>query len=235
MTFNINFEEMKKRLDDLDKRTLDERTERSVALGGVIISLVDRPFPNLMEEYRREARDSYVNGNYRSCIFNCSAVFDQIIRHEYIARESDPQKGLQNVERETLGSMINKYINDIPSLIHLKNEFSWMNKARNTISVHPICIINPDIDEHLTNIQKADYIQQILEMLDEPTRKKILRQELHYPDRSISLKSVLDDPTSIDAQLFFIWDEHNRLVKHVAYKAYKILIDVLIELFPAEL
>lgn len=92
MAFIISQEEAEKRLTENDKRTVTERAKRLVALGGITINLVERMVPNLMSEYHREASDSFINGNYRNCIFSCSAALDQIIRHELIAGDDEPVK-----------------------------------------------------------------------------------------------------------------------------------------------
>ncbi len=77
MAFNISQEEAEKRLTENDKRTVTERAKRLVTLGGITISLVGRMVPNLMSEYHSEARNSFINGNFRSCIFSCSAALDR--------------------------------------------------------------------------------------------------------------------------------------------------------------
>ncbi len=153
-----------------------------VTLGGITISLVGRMVPNLMSAYHGEARDSFVNGSFRSCIFNCSVALDQIIRHELIAGDSNPVEKVLELEskKNTLGHMINKISKEIPSLVHLESKFRWMNEARNTISVHPICIIDSQIDSDIVNRQKADYIKKIIELLDEPERKRTLTQKITF-------------------------------------------------------
>ena len=237
MTFSISQEEAEKRLTENDKRTVTERAKRLVTLGGITISLVGRMVPNLMSAYHGEARDSFVNGSFRSCIFNCSVALDQIIRHELIAGDSNPVEKVLELEskKNTLGHMINKISKEIPSLVHLESKFRWMNEARNTISVHPICIIDSQIDSDIVNRQKADYIKKIIELLDEPERKRTLTQKITFQGRTIILKDVLENPKTEDADMYLMWDEHNRLVEPVALKANRTLNAVLTELYPAEM
>jgi len=236
MTFTISQEEAEKRLSDLDKRTLSERAERLATLGSIITSSINRKSPNLMHEYDIEARYSFINGTYRSCIFSCSAALDQIIRHEYITESSDPVKKIHelNSKKITFGQMIYKISKEIPSLVHLEPKFKWIKEARNTISVHPICIIDSRIDENTVNRQKTEYIKKILNLVDEPEKKRILAKKKTYQGRTIILKSVIENPTSEDADMYLTWDEHNRLVEPVALKAIQTLNAVLTDLYPAD-
>lgn len=131
--------------------------------------------------------------------------------------------------------MINKISKEIPSLVHLESKFIWMKTARNTISVHPICIIDSRIDDDIVNRQKADYIKKIVELVDASERTRILADKITFQGQTIILKDVLDNPITEDAEMYLMWGEHNRLVEPVALKAYRTLATVLTDLYPAEM
>jgi len=54
--------------------------------------------------------------------------------------------------------------------------------------------------------QKTDYIKKIIELLDEPERKRILAEKITYQGRTIFLKDVLNNPTTEDADMYLMLD-----------------------------
>ena len=151
---------------------LRNRANRLAELGTYTISLVNRPVANLMGQYQEEASFSYVNGNFRSCIFSCSAVIDQIFRHEIIRESSDYEGTLDQIKNLTFGPIIGMARNEkIESLKPILGEANWINEARKKIAVHPICITAEKRDDKLSNKLKVDFINNILEIADEETKE----------------------------------------------------------------
>lgn len=189
-----------------------------------------------MDEYLREASDSYVYGNFRSCIFACSAAIDQIFRHEIVQDSCEYKRKLKQIKKLGLGKIIGLAREEkTESLKPILSDAGWINEARNRIAVHPICITAEKLDDELANELKVEYIKNILEITDEEAKEKILDISVKYPsERRITMQEVLEDPYSRRASDFLMWDPHNRIIEPIALESYKKTVRILLHLFPAD-
>jgi hypothetical protein len=189
-----------------------------------------------MHEYLKEASYSYINGNFRSCIFSCSAAIDQIFRHEIIRESKDYEGTLNQISNLTLGPIIGMARNEkIENLKPIRGEADWINRARKKIAVHPICITAEELDDKLSNKLKVDFINNVLELADEETKEKILSISVKYPnEKRITLLEVLKNPYSTRASDLLMWDHHNMIIEHIALDVYKRTVRILLHLFPTE-
>jgi len=233
---SISLKEAIERIEKIDTRSREDRALRLSKLGAYSISLVDRPVANLMEEYLKEASYSYVYGNFRSCIFACSAAVDQIFRHEIIHNSNEYKTKIKQIEELSFGQIIGVAREEkIESLKPILNEVNWINEARNRIAVHPICITAEKLDEELTNELKIKYIKNIIEIANEEDREKILNTSLIYPgEKRVTLQEVLENPYIIRASELLMWDIDNEVIELIALESYKKTVRILLHLFPAE-
>ena len=232
----VSLEGAIERLKKNDNRTLEDRAKRLAELGTYTISLVNRPVANLMNEYLEEASSSYVYGNFRSCIFSCSAVIDQIFRHEIIQNSNDYKGKRKEIDKLGFGQVIGKARKEkIQSLDAILCDAGWVNDARNRVAVHPICVTAETLDDELANELKVEYINNILEIADEQTKEKILSISVKPPhEKRITLQEVLENPYSERASELLMWDPHNEIIEPIALEAYKRTVRILLHLFPAE-
>jgi len=233
---SISLEEAIERIEKIDTRSREDRAKRLSKLGAYSISLVERPVANLMEEYLKEASYSYVYGNFRSCIFACSAAVDQIFRHEIIHKSNEYKTKIKQIEELSFGRIIGVAREEkIESLRSILNEAGWINEARNRIAVHPICITAEKLDEELTNELKIEYINNIIEIADEEEREKILSMNLTYPGiKRVTIQEVLENPYIIRASDLLMWEIDNEVIELIALESYKKTVRILLHLFPAD-
>lgn len=100
-------EDFKKQLREKDLDTLPHRALRLQKLDSLKIPLV----PTLrVFDYVREARSSFVNGCYRSCIICSSNAVEQSFAHKLIVTSEDWEKTYWElrVKERTFGRIINK-------------------------------------------------------------------------------------------------------------------------------
>lgn len=174
-----------------DRESLDRRAERLseilVEYKPVLHHRVKGP-PSRAIDYRREAESSYVNGNFRSCIFSCAAIVDQVFRHEYVKAHEDKNTILKEIRGKKKGKKItfgivinlikqslkdNKYRHMRPFVKKAK----MLNEMRNTVAVHPAYVVSP-LSEPWSLVKKInrDDILSLLKLLVK-TDQKIKRAE----------------------------------------------------------
>jgi len=231
----VSLEEAIERIEKIDNSTREDRAKRLAELGTYTTSLVNRPVANLMGEYLEEASFSYINGNFRSCIFSCSAAIDQIFRHEIIQISNDYKGKRKEMEKLSFGQVIGKARKEkIQSLEAILSDARWVNDARNRVAVHPICVTAETLDDELSKELKVEYIKNILEICDEEIKEKILKKSIKYPnEKRITLREVIENPYSISAFEFWLWDPHNRIIEPIALESHRKTVRILLHLFPA--
>lgn len=129
-------------LRGLDSTSLEERAKRFKELGTIITDSQKGPPSFRMDPYQKEATNSYINGNFRSCIFSCACIVDQVFKHEYVKASENKKKALEDIEGKTFGDAIGlvRKLSKDGKLGHLKpfiDKAETLNNIRNKISVHP--------------------------------------------------------------------------------------------------
>jgi len=226
-------DKIKELLVKLDNRTLNERIERLSRLGTYTINIASKPVPNLMGVYQKEA-SSYVNGNYRSCIFSCAAIVDQVFRHEILQTHDDIDSVLELIRGLSFGQIIGKVREEeTPRLRPLLKDASWLNEVRNKIAVHPICLIDRTLDEQVANKRIALFIEQVINLVPEDIKKEILSKRIQYSgEKPITIEEIPSDPTTNRASNFLVWSPHHEILDYVALEAYLKMVKILTSLFP---
>ncbi len=125
-------------------------------------------------QYHKEAGNSYVNGNYLSCIFSCVGVVEQTLRHEYIEIAHDKEKAIKEVNNLTFGRLIGQIdrLNNICGKFKRIESFiedaKNINKIRNEIAVHPKYLdifYHTDDDQRLRDKRIAEDIKGRLRLI----------------------------------------------------------------------
>jgi len=124
-----------------DKRKFEKRVDRRVHIGTITYSSVEKQPPFYLWDLLEEAAESYLEGCFRSCIFCCAEIAEQMIKHELIRNSRDPEERTWQFEikRVTLGKLIEE-AKKVKELKERIDDAEWLNDARNTIAVHPLYV-----------------------------------------------------------------------------------------------
>ena len=229
------FEDARRTIKDLDARTLDERASRLKELGVTELSAIERPMPQRMDDYWREAAKTFVEGCFRSCIFCCAAAVDQTFRHEIILDSKNPREEFEKLRRKTFGPIICRAKN-IERLQSFLEDATWLNKLRNTVAVHPLCLWPSSEDEILENEIVIQDLKKIISVVDAEDREKIKQLYIIREDGSkVVLADVLCDPSTSGSSDLLMWRLDNDILKPLALKAYQRMAGILKGLYPSAL
>lgn len=254
-------EEAERTIKSRDKQYLKPRVQRlkefgevagTVRLGQVNTVSYDTektPPIHYLQSYIEEAADSYLEGNFRSCIFCCATAAEQVIKYELALSSVDFKAEIEEIENERwgLGKLI-KRLKGRPSenerISHLKkisdSLLNWLNKARISIAVHPpyaSVYDEDDTDEIKTwkNERMVYYIYGILNLLDAKDREEILELNVGLPKGvSTTLRELLDDPKS--QHMPEVWDAFIRrdvFQQHLALEAFRKMKEIIEGVYPS--
>jgi len=223
-----------------DGRKLRERAGRKVQLGTLTYSSVEKQPPFYLWDLLGEAADSYVEGCFRSCIFICAEIVEQMIKHELIKNSKDPEERQWQLEIKRV--MFGKLIEEAKKLRELKehiDDVQWLKDARNTIAVHPLYVgVYEKGDDLQTKIWKnrtmIRNVRKTIEFLDERDRETVLKSELRPESREefIKLRDMLKDPTS--DHVFVMWDLLSKdMLEKLALEAYTRMKKIIEGVYPA--
>lgn len=208
---NAEVDKAREIIEERDEIKKEKRTTRQFTLGSIVYSVMGKQPPHYLESYMDEARESYLEGAFRSCIFCCADAAEQIIKHELIRESEAPEEKLEWFEKERRG--LGKLIGDAEEAEFLRKhieDFEWLNGVRITIAVHPLYIgVHEGSDDPQTRIWKnrtmIRSVRKTLEFLDGETREAVLESQLSVPaeGKTIKLGDMLTDPSS--DHTFFWW------------------------------
>lgn len=237
-----------------DKKTEEAlRKSRSQRISHLKIS---NPLPSLrIDDYCEEARISFLNGCFRSCII-CSAIaVELMLKHFLIFLSEDWEKTYWEVEIKKIRFYeitkrlrnVNKKLDDSLKLAE------WLRKARNEIVAHPFYIGNPfkvkepgvlepkELEQQIwaCKIMLRD-IRKLLQFVESSKRKEIEEKTFNARDeqgRIVEEFSVIDfleqrRPVRYDIFDFFYWRViHNELIEEIAFQAYVKMVKMMNALF----
>ena len=176
-----SLEECKKILEKNDRDTLERRVARCqeltpIQIGGRLFS------PQREWDYSGEASASYISGNYRSAIFCCACVVDQIFRYEYM---KIAESNYEEIKGLTFGGVIRECRSkNIESLLPFMKQAFLLNDIRNSVATHPLFVdipIESDPERLLRNrllIEDMTKLLELVERIDPDLRHKIESTEL---------------------------------------------------------
>jgi len=221
-----------------EKRMIDKITEISrLESGRMKLTLEDLQLWDLLQE----AAEDYQEGCFRSCIFVCAEIVEQVIKHELIRNSEDPEEKQWQLEIE--GMTFGKLIEEAKKLEELKGHIAdaqWLNDARNTIAVHPLYVGVYEKDDDLQtrlwkNRTMIRNIRKTLKFLNERDREIVLESELRPEsgEKFIKLRDMLEDPTS--DRIFVMWDLLSKdMLERLALEAYSRMKKVVVGVYPAD-
>lgn len=170
-------------------------------------------------DHVREARESYINGCYRSCIICSSNAVEQTFIHMLIVNSEDWEKTYWEIKikKWTFGKIIEEaHERKIQVLAKFIKDARWIRDVRNAIVAHPSYIAeiselkNPDEIIWANKIMLRD-LHELLQFFD-PSKKKELESQTLTARRggkiiaeSEPLESFLKKPIKIEVPIFFDW------------------------------
>lgn len=232
-------EDFEKQLREKDLDTLPHRALRLQKLDSLKIPLV----PTLrVFDYVREAKSSYINGCYRSCIICSSNAVEQSFAHKLIVTSKDWEKTYWEIrmKESSFGKIIDKIKREskknreLKSLTRFLKDANWLRRVRNEIVAHPTYI--PDYLELrredelvLANRMMFRDIRHLLQFFTPQRRKKFEMEKLTAKTpkgktvrESKPLKEFLNDPMKIDVAIYFNWWAFQTgLLIYLALEAYE--------------
>ncbi len=234
-------EEAEQIVKERDERKLRDRAGRKVQLGILTYSSEGKGPPFYLWDLTLEAFGNYQEECFRSCIFCCAEIVEQVIKHELIRNSEDPEEKQWQLEikRATFGDLI-KEAKKLGELKKYIADAQWLNDARNTIAAHPLYVgVYEKGDDLQTKIWKnrtmIRNIRKTLEFLDKRDRETILKSELSYESGGefIKLGDMLKDPT-LD-HVFVMWSLLSKdILEKLALKAYTRMKKIVEGVYPAD-
>lgn len=230
-----------KNLKKRDEEKLRDRACRKVQLGTLTYSSQEKGPPFYLWDFANEAFDTYQEGCFRSCIFCCAEIVEQVIKHELIrnSEDSEEKQWRLEIKRATFGELI-KEAKKLGELKEHIADVNWLNDARNTIAVHPLYVGVYEEDDDLQakiwkNRTMIRNVSKTLEFLDKKDREVELESELRLEsgEKFIKLRDMLKDPTS--DHLFVLWGLLGKeLLERLALKAYTTMKKIVEGVYPAD-
>lgn len=169
--------------------------------------------PSREYQYHEEAINSYVNGNYLSCIFSCVGVVEQTLRHEYIEMAQDKEKAIKEVNNLTFGQLIyqidrlNNICGKFKRIESFIEDAKNINEIRNEIAIHPKYLdifYHTDDDQRRRDKRIAEDIKRRLRLIihvdpsiksekKEEKFKELLSKEMGPQTKRFTLGTILDN------------------------------------------
>ncbi len=186
-----SLEECKKMLEKNDRDTLERRTARCQKLtpiqtGGRL------PSPQREWDYTGEASAGYISGNYRSAIFCCACVVDQIFRYEYMKL---PKSSYEKIKGLTFGGVIRECRGrNVESLLPFMKQAFLLNDIRNDVATHPLFVdipIESDPERLLRDSLLIEDVTKLLELVER------IDPDLRHETESTELRSEAEGITYI--------------------------------------
>lgn len=251
-------EEAKRIIKSRDERYFKHRVQRLKEFGEVAgtvkvgeastvtYNTEKAPPIHYLQSYIEEARESFLGGNFRSCIFCCAAAVEQVVKYELIKSSGDPKAEIKEIENKGLGlGRLVGRLKGRPSgdkrISRLKKflgSFYWINDARNTIAVHPsfASIYNEDdTDEIKTwkNERMVCYINRILDLLSAQDHERVLDLNVGLPEGvSTTFRELLKDPKSKQMPEVWYLFTSREVQQPLALEAFKKMKEIIEGAYP---
>jgi len=241
-----------------DKQYFKNRVQRLIELGEVAgtvrlgqVSTVTHdtekaPPVHYLQSYIEEAQESFLGGNFRSCIFCCAAAVEQVVKYELIKSSDDPKAEIKEIENKGLGlGRLVGRLKGRPSgdkrISRLKKflgSFNWINDARNTIAVHPsfASIYNEDDTGGMKiwkNERMVYYINRILDLLSAQDHERVLDLNMRLPEgTSTTFRELLKDPKSKQMQEVWYLFTSREVQQPLALEAFRKMKEIIEGVYP---
>lgn len=205
----------------------------------------EAPPPHYLQNYIEEAEESYLTGNFRSCVFCCAAAVEQVIKYELIKSSVDPKTKIKKIEgRLTLGTLIGM-LKEHPSknerISKLKNflyNLRWINKTRNSIAVHPsyASVYRKEDTEEMKiwkNERMVYYINRILDLLSAQDHERVLDLNVGLPEGvSTTFRELLKDPKSKQMPEVWYLFTSREVQQPLALETYRRMKEIIEGIYP---
>ncbi len=240
----ITQQQAEKVIKDDDSRRFESRVKRYkeiIKLGGIKFASFRSPPPHYLWNLLKEAGDDFQEGCFRSCIFICASVAEQILKHELIRSSKDPEEKQWEIEikRKSFGQLIDES-KGLPLLRIFADEASWLRDTRNVIAAHPLYIGVYEKDDtkdmiiwkNKTTIRN---IRKTLERLNKDDRELILDFKVTYQDKKeVKLRDALKDPTFDYASDIWWGFSEDAVLEFLALDAYRRMKKIVEGVYPVD-
>jgi hypothetical protein len=229
---------------DNDSRKFEGRVKRwieIIELGAIEFASFRKSPPHYLWNLLKEAADDFQEGCFRSCIFICASVAEQILKHELIQSSTDPEEKQWEIEirRKSYSDLINES-EKLPSLKSYVGDARWLRDARNLIAAHPLYVGVYEKDDTQDRIiwknkTMIRNIRKTLELFDNKDRESILDFKITYEDKSeVKLRDALKDPTFDHASVIWSGFSEDAVLEFLALGAYQRMKKIVEGVYPVD-
>lgn len=216
-----------------------KRVMERLKLGTIEFDAAHRSPPRYLWNLTKEAARTFDEGCVRSCIFLCSSMAEQILKHELIRSSEDPEEKQWEIEirRRSYADLI-KEAGNLPLLRNFINDARWLKDARNLIAAHPLYVGVYERDDSRDKIiwknkTMIRNIRKTLKLLNDKDRELILDFRVTYEDKSeVKLRDALKDPTFDHASVIWEGFSEDAVLESLALEAYQRMKKVIEGVYP---
>jgi len=229
-------------IDDEHKRLRGKRAGRLEAIGAYKIDVTTNQMPHKAWGYIKEAENNFIYSSFRSCIFACAAVMEQIFKAEYIRNSEDKDEARKTTMGIGLKDLIHK-CKDIEFLKPVIDQAHWLRNIRNDIGVHTLSVEVPepsdnDAEKKRKNKSVIDDLLAMEKYLSKTEKKRFAGAKIKYSNNKdkvivIPLSQVLSFATSMDL-LLELSTATEWMLYRLSMKSYLNLKNMIETLFPVD-
>jgi len=205
-------------------------------------------------DYCDEAKRSFVNGCFRSCIICSATAVELALKHTLIFLSEDWEQTYWEIEVGKLSfyKIIKRLREMNRKLSGMLDDAIWLRRARNEIVAHPIYIGNPftmkkpghlefqepELQIWACKIMLRD-ISKLLQFVEREKRKEIEEKKFKKTEQGRILEefSVMDyikqrKPVRYEPIDFMYWRAiQNELIEEIGFQAYRKMVSTINTLF----
>lgn len=199
-------------------------------------------------DHLSEAKSSFINACYRSCIICLSNAIEQTFIHELVNRSEDWERKYWEIEIKQMNFYdIIKEIKREKDLARFAKHADWLRKVRNIVVAHPSYVSHPDETDKpdKTIWQNKIMLRDLKQLLSffpktkrmrlENTKLTARRSDGTIIDESESLRDFINNPEVIEHyKLMDWWAFQKGLLYELALEAYEKASRILKEMYPVK-
>jgi len=236
-------EERKKELEKFARQLKEKDLDTLFSRASRLNKLEPVRFPSIPTirayDCAYEAKQSYINGCYRSSIICSSIATEQSLMHMLIATSEDWEETYWQIEirRMTFGGILKELKRrKYEPLSKFIEDANWLRELRNRVAAHPTYVSAQAYFERSTRDQiiwenKVMFrdIRKLLNFLSPQKRKEFVETRkltgVNSQGKVVEeryFRDVLSDPTKIDPRTWLDWEGfQSSILGDLALEAYK--------------
>ena len=240
--------------ESLKKNDFETLMHRKIRLERIANLKTLRIPTSRISDYYEEAKTSFINGCFRSCIICSALAVEQVLKHTLIFQSEDWEETYWELEVKKIGfhKIIQRAEKSSPKLKKVLKDADWLRRARNEVAAHPLYVANlfgvdrktgylkmKETDEAIwaSKIMFRD-IRKLLRFL-EPSKAREIKEK-KWSARTTQGKILEEFPVKdfaradflkqrpIDFTTFMTWyATQSEIIEEVAFNAYRRMVEII--------